>query len=175
MQINVMDDIINIKLLDGIYLFAHPKFINKAKKIKELLKNENNKNYTSNILSFIFKIIKNIVIFRDKKELEEMEKKYREIIRSEIVEKCEFSNEVLTIKLRDNKKEINKEILKLIYKYFILKEGINLVIISSEIKENLLFTILTVNAYFNAFKVIGNNFDISTTFINNEVYYTIKH
>jgi len=176
MKLNVIDDIIIIKLFDGIYLFAHPKFIDKVKKIKEILKSNNeNKNYISNILSFIIKIIKNIVIFHSEKELQEIATKYKEITRSETVEKYEFSNEILTIKLKNRSNEIDKETLKSLYKYFILKEGINLVIISSEIKDNLLSTILTLNAYFNAFKVVGNNFDISTTFINNEIYYTIKH
>jgi len=147
-----------------------------VKRIKEILKSNNeNKNYISNILSFIIKIIKNIVIFHSEKELQEIATKYKEITRSETVEKYEFSNEILTIKLKNRSNEIDKETLKSLYKYFILKEGINLVIISSEIKDNLLSTILTLNAYFNAFKVVGNNFDISTTFINNEIYYTIKH
>jgi len=176
MRMDVIDDIIIIKLFDGIYLFAHPKFINKVKRIKEILKSNNeNKNYILNVLSFIIKIIKNIVIFRNEKELQEIAGKYKEITKSEIVEKYEFSNEILTIKIKNRSKEIDRETLKLLYKYFILKEGINLVVISSEIKDSLLSAILTLNAYFNAFKVIGNNFDISTTFINDEIYYTIKH
>lgn len=172
MKIDSINNFVYFRIYENIYLFFHPRFVNKIEKIKEFIKKSDNKNLF-NLLSFIIKIIKNIMVIKDKEELEEIIEEYEKIQKLSFIKEITFDYDTLNIKI-DGKKEINNKTLKLLYKYFILKEGLCLVIYESNIKDNILRLITAINIYFNAFKIIKNNFEIITNTVDDKTNYIVR-